>query len=331
MRFPRVQHQRQTLDCGVFSIAFAISIIHGQNPEEITYDHPRMRKHLLNMFENGEIKMFPCVVRTQVDDFRNKMAFRQHEMICGSTHQEHSQQTGATNWATIVRQTKTVVHPQVRDENYARRSCSKPLLTNLRKKSVSTSISQQSTTIHNHDHISDRAQLSQDTREIQRVNNIVIAKQLSSQGDSQHNLAPRMHVGDGTRNLWTVVTTKKSTKRKRIRAPLVLDNECRDKMTSGAWLNDLHMNQFVYLMRTRTTYSPRETYRVQMLATIIPILPTQKHIQLLFADDNHWVCTYYDTKSIFVYDSLNKKRLHADHQKFLKALLPFYPFDKKKD
>jgi len=44
--------------------------------------------------------------------------------------------------------------------------------------------------------------------------------------------------------------------------------------------------------------------------------------------DGHWVCSYYDRKNIFIYDSLNNKTLHKHHEQFLKRLFPTYDFDK---
>ena len=45
--------------------------------------------------------------------------------------------------------------------------------------------------------------------------------------------------------------------------------------------------------------------------------------------NGHWVCSYYDTKNICIYDSSNKRKLHKHHEQFLRRLFPFYPFDKK--
>lgn len=68
--------------------------------------------------------------------------------------------------------------------------------------------------------------------------------------------------------------------------------------------------------------------------TIESVCKDQKHIQILHSDiitneNGHWVCSYYDTKAIYIYDSLNLKRLHAHHKIYLNKLYPFYPFDKK--
>ena len=44
--------------------------------------------------------------------------------------------------------------------------------------------------------------------------------------------------------------------------------------------------------------------------------------------DGHWVCSYYDGNSIFIYDSLNSGQLHSDHHIFLNQLYPDYVLKK---
>lgn len=42
----------------------------------------------------------------------------------------------------------------------------------------------------------------------------------------------------------------------------------------------------------------------------------------------HWVCSYYDGKNIFIYDSLNNKTLHDYQKQFLVRLFLTYNFDR---
>ena len=79
---------------------------------------------------------------------------------------------------------------------------------------------------------------------------------------------------------------------------------------------------------------------MQLLDSIQPIPTNEKHIQFIYsslskdnANDNwllyergYWVCSYYDKKHIFIYDSLNNKRLAKDHEQFLKKLFLTYDF-----
>ena len=54
-----IQQQRGTKDCGVFSIAFAVEVCAGNNPEEVYFEQSEMRSHLFNCLECSELKPFP--------------------------------------------------------------------------------------------------------------------------------------------------------------------------------------------------------------------------------------------------------------------------------
>jgi len=62
---------------------------------------------------------------------------------------------------------------------------------------------------------------------------------------------------------------------------------------------------------------------------IKPVPENKKLMQILFSSNNHWVYSYYDRKNLFIYDSLNLKKLHSDYDIFLKRLFPTYSFDKR--
>jgi len=93
------------------------------------------------------------------------------------------------------------------------------------------------------------------------------------------------------------------------------------------------MEHFEHLVQTYSNYRPVETWRIQCLDMIQPVSENTKHIQILHSSsdssDRHWVCSYYDTKNIFIYDSLNNKKLHRHHEQFLRKLFPTYNFEKK--
>jgi len=105
----------------------------------------------------------------------------------------------------------------------------------------------------------------------------------------------------------------------------------KDIIVRGEWLTDMHMEHFDYLVRTYSNYRPVETWRIQCLDTIQSVPEDKKHIQILHSSsalsDGHWVCSYYDTKRIFIYDSLNNKKLHKHHEQFLRRLFPTYNFE----
>jgi len=106
----------------------------------------------------------------------------------------------------------------------------------------------------------------------------------------------------------------------------------RDIIIQGDWLIDIHMDHFDHLLQNCSDYRPVETWRVQCLDRIQPIPVDKKHIQILHSSsgpsDGHWVCSYYNRKNIFIYDSLNSKKLHKHHEQFLKRLFPTYDFKK---
>jgi len=106
----------------------------------------------------------------------------------------------------------------------------------------------------------------------------------------------------------------------------------RDVIFRGDWLTDIHIDHFQQLLASCSDYRPVETWRIQCLHTIQPILLDKKHIQILHSmsnlSDGHWVCSYYDRKNIFIYDSLNNKTMHKHHEQFLKRLFPTYEFEK---
>ena len=59
VQFPTVQQQPNGSDCGVFAIAFAVSLLFNIKPEKVQYNHSLMRPHLIKMFEINIIDHFP--------------------------------------------------------------------------------------------------------------------------------------------------------------------------------------------------------------------------------------------------------------------------------
>lgn len=54
-----MRHQPNGNDCGVFAIAFAISLLFNIKPEKVKYNHSLMRLHLIKIFESDIIEHFP--------------------------------------------------------------------------------------------------------------------------------------------------------------------------------------------------------------------------------------------------------------------------------
>ena len=54
-----VQQQRNSCDCGIFALAFAPSLVFGQNPEHLNFNVGLMRPHLCACLRNRYIETFP--------------------------------------------------------------------------------------------------------------------------------------------------------------------------------------------------------------------------------------------------------------------------------
>ena len=54
-----VQQNDNSVDCGVLAVAYATSILQGQNPEEMVYDTEKLRQYLLTCTGSGKITPFP--------------------------------------------------------------------------------------------------------------------------------------------------------------------------------------------------------------------------------------------------------------------------------
>ena len=57
--FVPVQQQTNDSDCGVFAIAFAVSLALGTDPMHVTFDIHRMRLHLAACLKDKKLNMFP--------------------------------------------------------------------------------------------------------------------------------------------------------------------------------------------------------------------------------------------------------------------------------
>lgn len=57
--FHKVQQQPNLTDCGVFAIAFAVSIYFKENPENQIYDVKKMRRHLWGILQRNTLELFP--------------------------------------------------------------------------------------------------------------------------------------------------------------------------------------------------------------------------------------------------------------------------------
>ena len=56
-----VHQQLNGSDCGVFSIAFATSLVFMDDPKIMQYDIPKMRGHLIKCLKSGQMEQFPAI------------------------------------------------------------------------------------------------------------------------------------------------------------------------------------------------------------------------------------------------------------------------------
>ncbi len=61
LRHVNVQMQNGASDCGLFAIAFAVSLCRGKDPHVCSYDQSQMRHHLYQCLEKGVMMEFPAM------------------------------------------------------------------------------------------------------------------------------------------------------------------------------------------------------------------------------------------------------------------------------
>ena len=56
-----VQQQLNGSDCGVFSIAYATSLMFIDDPKKVQYDISKMREHLIKCLKSGKMEQFTAI------------------------------------------------------------------------------------------------------------------------------------------------------------------------------------------------------------------------------------------------------------------------------
>ena len=67
-----MQQQRDSCDCGIFTIATAFHIAAGNNIEDVVFDQTKMWSYLVQCFEKKVLSPFPSLRKRQV--VRNKLS-----------------------------------------------------------------------------------------------------------------------------------------------------------------------------------------------------------------------------------------------------------------
>ena len=63
LKIKSVQQQNNGVDCGVFAIAFATSLAHGNDPCTAAYNVPLMRSHLIKCLQQKKMELFPLTTK----------------------------------------------------------------------------------------------------------------------------------------------------------------------------------------------------------------------------------------------------------------------------
>lgn len=70
VEYKRVQSQPNLIDCGIFAIAFTVSIALGRDPSKENYVHSSMRQHVALILECKSLSLFPAVENVSTIDAR---------------------------------------------------------------------------------------------------------------------------------------------------------------------------------------------------------------------------------------------------------------------
>ena len=67
--YPRFQMQPSGDDCGVFAIAFGVTLVLGKKPDLVNYNQPEMRNNLTRMLKNKVIEHFATLNGTNKNEY----------------------------------------------------------------------------------------------------------------------------------------------------------------------------------------------------------------------------------------------------------------------
>ena len=279
VKFPIVQNQNNGVDCAVFSIAFAVSLMYGIKPDEVRYNQKLMRPHLIKIFQRSIIEHFP-----QDPRFPMKTIIPLNE---------------------IIRRTTDIT------DLFAEFTLNEP--------TTISSVSQSKiTSPFDHNAKNDKKKIKITIAERQNTNYTETCTKTTDQ-----------------RNILSSLKTSTKTKKRKI---ILLQLNAIEKNTiiSGDWLNDNHILFFHQMLTRCSDFKPIDTLLLQKPYNIVPLDdPKKTHLQVIHSGGNHWVCCYYDSRNIFVYDSyegsynMNLVSPDIDIKTFLEAVFPFYDIENK--
>lgn len=294
VKFAKVHKQPNFIDCGVFAIAYAISITYGFMPESIKYDEKKMRKHLRDIFERSVIEHFPIDVSCQ-----NQVAVPTLQTAL----EERNLKYAITDENFVIAKKNMIASLN------NNRQCDKPMDALLNQKAShlkkGSSMLTTATIRKEHEFLNSTAShLTLTSRQTKlKSNNIKSTREEGKRDD------------DNISAITDLPDLKDLNVRKIIQS-----------VEAGGWLNNDVVMIFHALIKRGSTFFPQDTLFVETPSRIKEIPRGQRNVQILYSP-NHWVCSYYDSSSVYIYDSLNNEYLHPYMRRYLRCLYPYLDMD----
>ena len=69
-----VQQQTNSVDGGLFAIAFATSLAFGEDPANVTYDSTKLRMYLIKCLDENQMTCFPKSTKNSVSKCQSRLA-----------------------------------------------------------------------------------------------------------------------------------------------------------------------------------------------------------------------------------------------------------------
>ena len=85
-----VQQQTNSVDCGLFAIAFATSLAFGEDPANVTYDSKKLRMHLIKCLNKKQMTCFPKSTEKLVSKCQSRLAAIELYCKCWMPYNESS-------------------------------------------------------------------------------------------------------------------------------------------------------------------------------------------------------------------------------------------------
>lgn len=327
IRFSTVQNQSNAYDCGVFVIAFAVSLLFGLRPDTVMYDHTLMRQHLAYMFQSEKIEHFPRIIRS--NDSKKLFSLdeiQKRETLARKKRKRRQKKAKQENSIDLIKLRNDITEMTLEkgEKKYDKMSDQFDRCI-IKKNNVLNKCNDVKHSIHGTFKNS--------------FSSLYIATDETQNNEKNYtnNFPTCIQENKLLRDDSSCITKINEYKYTSFVADILpLSMQYIQIIFRGEWLEDIHIDYFNLLLKNCSEYQSRESWKIQCPDRIEPVPKNQKHIQILHSCsdiainlDGHWICSYYDTNVIYIYDSLNIKRLHAHHKIYLEKLYPFYSFDKQ--